>query len=80
MSLSPDGDLQVFTIYHRPADLPQCNYVVRAYVIRSGGPHPGDIVGVADTLNAARALIPLTADVCFPRQPDDDPVVVESWM
>jgi hypothetical protein len=80
MSLSPDGHMQVFTIYHRPADFPDTEYLVRTHVIHGGAAHPGAIVGTAKTLEGARWLIPSGADVCFRREQEDVAPVVESWL
>jgi hypothetical protein len=81
MSLTPDGHLQMFTIHHRPEDLPHVEYVVRAYVILGGtDPEVGPIVGLASTLGEARGLIPEGADTCIVRAPNDPPQIVESWL
>lgn len=78
------GDLTMFTIYHRPDDMPDVAYVVRAWTSASGsgGGHllTADVVGTATTLPGARALIPPSAGVCLPRADDDARAIVESWL
>jgi hypothetical protein len=74
------GSLSVYTIYHRPDDYPEAEFLVREHVVGPGGPHPGRILAVTDDLESARAAIPPQADTPFPRDPSDPPVVVESWL
>jgi hypothetical protein len=74
--------LSVFTIYERPRDFP-LSFVVREYVVGAAGEIvASEIVAVAETLSAARALLakqrPDLARI--PRLADDDPVIVESWV
>jgi hypothetical protein len=75
-----DGDRITFwTVYHNPADYPG-KYVVRAQWAERGGQikHSAECT-VHDTLEGARAAVP---PGCWPfaRDPNDDPVIVESWM
>jgi hypothetical protein len=68
--------LRIFVVYKNPRDYPG-RYVVRQYAI-------GHTVGsawcfVADSLEAARTAIP--PDRCrLERMPEDDPVIVETWI
>ena len=71
--------LTMFTVYERPTDYPNA-YVVRRFEIRPGGPEAGRLLGVVDTLEQARALIPASADARLPRAADDPPQVVETWV
>jgi hypothetical protein len=80
MSVNGKEPLRTYTIFQRPTDMPQCPYVVREFVITVQGAQPGSIVGVGKTLQEARALLPVTADVVFPRNEGDPPTVVETWM
>lgn len=81
MSLSPEGHLRVFTIYRRPADFPDAEFILRGFVVTAGAePQPTGIIFAADTLEQARSLVPPEADVCIPRDAGDAPHVVESWI
>lgn len=67
-----------YTIYDHPADYPD-QFVVRAWLVAGGvviAYHP---VGFADSLDDARALIPLGRER-IDRSDEDDPVIVESWL
>ena len=70
----------MFTIYHRPLDMPDVPYVVRAFVITAAGPLPETEVLVADTLVQARALIPWEADTRIGPSGDDGTSIVETWV
>lgn len=73
--------IRMYLITHRPTDLPFLEYVIRIMNVTAGQvtPEPA-IYGSADTLDQARALLPPDVDTCFPRDPSDPPVVVETWM
>lgn len=78
----PEPFLLMYTIYHRPADLPGVEYLVREVEIYVGATAAvmGRNVAITDNLTAARAAIPARADACLPRHPTDDPVIVETWV
>lgn len=66
-------------IYDHPKDFPD------SFVVRSQWPLPGGVIAfskvarTAPTLEAARKLIPQGL-YCIKRSPEDDPVIVESWL
>jgi hypothetical protein len=72
--------LTMWTIYSSPADYPDVPFVVRGWAV---GPYGAladtGALGFADTLDEARNMIP-DGLVRMERSPDDDPVVVETWM
>jgi hypothetical protein len=71
--------LCTYTIYDHPLDCPE-KFVVRQFVVATGpDPVPGPIVAETETLAEAREAIPRGL-ICFPRQPGDDPVIVETWL
>lgn len=75
-----DEFLAIWTITHRPSDLPGVEYAVRPhYLTRGGGARVGPDVLTANTLEEARALLPPFLH-CLGRSRDDDPVIVESWI
>lgn len=71
------NDLVIITIYRDPSDHPD-GYAVRPWTVTGHGAIP-QRAKFADTLAEARALIPAGA-TWLERHPDDDPVIVESWM
>ncbi len=73
--------LSMWTIYRRPRDMPGVEWCIRRWRVLPGvqEPQPDVLVFPAETLAAARALIPLHL-TRLPRQPDDDPAVVETWL
>lgn len=72
--------MTMYTIYHRPSDYPDVEFLVMAVHISPGVTEPGAVIGVALTLDEARDLVPAPADQLLPRSPADDPVIVESWV
>ncbi len=66
-------------IYERPDDYPR-HFVVRHFRIEPGQAVPLDVVGLADTLDEARRLVPPTADICLGRYLHDAPTIVETWI
>lgn len=93
-----DDDLQLWTIYDRPAGHPN-RVVVRGYVVRVDDPRRG--YGETDSAARAEATAHILASdvlvcstveqarqwlagerpglVCTPRDPEDEPAVVETW-
>jgi hypothetical protein len=74
--------LVFYVIYHRPSDFPDAQYIVRESIVGqvSGQVVAGAVLGQAESLQQARALVPCHADNCIDRFPDDDPVIVEAWI
>ena len=66
-----------WTIYNRPLDFPN-HFAVRQWVVTDDGLLMHKFACVCDTLEEARECIPV-GTLCFPREEDDDPVIVESW-
>ncbi len=82
----PQNAVWMWVVYDRPKDFP-AHYVVRQHNIlltpptaeeavrwRWRGPAP-----LADSLGTARQFVPADR-VRLPRHPDDDPVIVETWV
>lgn len=80
---SPDTTLCMWTVYRHPADYPDA-WVVRRWRVR-GERKPAAAEpdakpwAVARSLEDARQTIPKGL-VCLNRTPEDDPVVVETWL
>jgi hypothetical protein len=71
------GRLVIWTIYERPLDFPN-GYVLRPWFNVGPGPVGGG-ASFFDDLEAARAAVPAGL-FRLPRQDDDDPAVLESWL
>jgi hypothetical protein len=72
--------LEIWTITRRPIDLPGVEYAARAHRIKPGGKTEVAAEHLqADTLEEIRAALPPHL-FRLPRQPGDDPVVVECWL
>ncbi|QSM01283.1 hypothetical protein QDA08_gp89 [Microbacterium phage NoodlelyBoi] len=72
-----DG-IWAYTIYDHPSDYPE-KFVLRAWLIKDGMVTAYEPVGLADTLEDARALVP-NGRRPIARLQDDDPCIVESWI
>lgn len=75
-------ELEIWTIYDHPRDFPD-HFVVRCWVARPMvvRAHTGE-VWLRPTLDEAREVIygNVPAPYRFPREPGDDPCIVESWI
>lgn len=70
------GDLPQFVIYRSPADYPG-KYVVRMWrTLVDAGPTP--FIGITNTLDAAREIVPFGL-FRMQRFVEDDPCIVEVW-
>jgi hypothetical protein len=71
------GALILWTIYERPRDFPE-GYVLRSWRTTGEWQVPGEASYFGD-LEAARAAVPAGL-FRLPRQDDDDPAVLETWL
>lgn len=75
---------QGWTIYQNPSDYPGKHVVRRWFTRRNHGQVEtmADVVpvAVADSLEAARRALPLSACARLARDPQDDPCIVEVWL
>jgi hypothetical protein len=81
-SAPPHDALIFWVIYHRPADVPGSEYVVRPQYADAytGRLICSPIARQASTLAEARELIPHYRTLYrMERQPKDDPIVLETW-
>ena len=69
--------LSIWTVYERPLDHPE-QFVARRWVA-TPQPVPTDEVLFAHDLDDLRQKMP-SGLVRMPRQPGDDPVIVETWI
>ena len=71
--------MRMHVIYKYPKDYPD-DYAVREHFITAGGKMFTSLVSYRHkTLEDARASVQ-EGRFCVPRHPDDDPVIVESWV
>lgn len=69
--------LPMWVIYESPKDYPG-KFVVRLWESLPR-PEPRRLIGVSENLEEARKLVPPGA-YRLVRQPEDDPVIVETWI
>lgn len=71
----------MWTIYDHPSDYPN-EFVARLFEIRATGATATGHVVAAPTLPLIRRVVQRLApgSVCVGRRPDDEPVVVETWL
>ncbi len=74
--------LFMWTIFWNPSDYPG-KFVVRGFASNAAPPHDPIVApeptAVVDTLEEARAAVPAGL-VRTERHPEDDPVIVETWL
>lgn len=73
-----DGEFIVYVIYDHPTDFPE-HFVVRRWVIDDSGHRPMEIASLCDSITEARDEIPAGL-IRFPREPQEHPSIVESWI
>jgi hypothetical protein len=75
--IESNNELSLYTVYENPFDYPG-KFVVRRFEVFTGATDPNPLI-VCDTLEEVRAVLP-PGLVCLPRHPDDDPVILETWL
>lgn len=70
--------LVMWSIYDHPSDYPN-HFVARRWLIAREGPRPTTDVLVADGIDRLRTEFHQRGLYCQPREPGDDPAVVETW-
>lgn len=69
------GSLDIWTVYDSPKDL-RGWFVARRFTL--DGPTP-DVI-TTRTVDEVRDVMRRMGLTCIPRSPEDDPVIVESWI
>ena len=70
--------LEIWTVYEHPRDYPN-NFVARKFLFDK----PTDEILICDNLDVLRKAIQRASPIILTRidrSPDDNPVVVESWL
>lgn len=72
------AELSMWVVTQNPTDFPG-KFVAREWLIGAGCQAATLNHHVADTLDHVRSMLP--PELCrLPRDPSDDPVIVESWI
>jgi hypothetical protein len=72
-------DLPMWVVYDHPADYPD-RYVARQHVVGIAGDQSTDRTMVSLSLESIRTALANQGLVCITRNPEDDPVIVETWL
>lgn len=75
----PARPLALWTVYDHPSDQPDC-FIARKFLIVAGGPIATEETRAARTLQPLRDSFELEGLYCLPREPNDDPKIIESWL
>ena len=72
--------LSFYVIYRQPSDFPD-SFVCRSHrLLPCGRSEPRHLVSVAPDLETVRAMLPRPGLARVERHPQDDPVIVETWL
>jgi hypothetical protein len=72
--------LAMWTVYDHPKDYPD-KYVARRFDAGRDGPKISDSIIIAGDLETLRTILAVEMHLtCIPRDPADDPVIVEIWL
>lgn len=78
--MSGDPLLTVWVIYYGASNHPPGKWVLRPQdAMRDGTIRPHEVFHECNSLAEARAMVP-EGCVCLQRMPEDDPVIVETWI
>lgn len=73
-------ELHLWTVYDHPRDMPD-SFVARRYSIEADGlPRADQLALSAPDLATIRTTLAAAGLACLPRAPDDDPVILETWL
>jgi hypothetical protein len=72
--------LAMWTVYAHPKDYPE-KYVARRFDVDDKGAKPSESVIIAPDLETLRTVLEIEMHLtCLPRDRNDDPVIVETWI
>jgi hypothetical protein len=72
-------DLQIWTVFDHPRDYPDC-FVARLSEIGKGGIRVTPRIMTSLDLEAIRSRLERLGLTCLPRQPGDEPHIIEVWL
>ena len=70
---------RMWTVYNHPEDMP-CHYVARLHKVGRTWVRPTDATIATNTLDEMREALIVLGLACFPRDPSDDPAIIETWL
>jgi hypothetical protein len=73
------GVLSMWTVYERPPDY-VCGYVARQFEITGKGPAPTQMTLKCLELEPIREKLARAGLIRLPRNEDDEPQIVETWL
>lgn len=72
--------MSMWTVYDRPSDYPK-SYVARRYDVRPNEVSMSASIIIAPTLTKLRNILAFDLHLtCIRRDPNDDPVILETWL
>lgn len=72
--------LAMWTVYDHPADYPD-KFVARRFEVDRTGPRVTDSIIIADDIETIRDVLQFEMHlVKLMRSPEDDPVIMETWL
>lgn len=74
-----ENELNIWTIYDHPRDFPN-SFVARRYVVSDGQSFVTNQIMVGPNLKQIREQMEVRGLHRLPRDPRDDPKIVESWI
>lgn len=74
-----DDALQMWTVYDHPKDCPE-HFVVRRFEIRAGAATATDEAYISKHLDLIREALMKLGLHRLPRQPNDEPHIMETWL
>ncbi|HET9538090.1 MAG TPA: hypothetical protein VFP43_22545 [Mesorhizobium sp.] len=72
--------LRMWTVYDHPKDYPDC-YVARMFEVDAEGPRATGSIIIMESLERLRDTLAFEMHLTpMKRNPEDDPVIVETWL
>jgi hypothetical protein len=71
--------LSIWTLYDHPLDAPQF-FVLRRWETDARGARASPELYACEAVEPLREKMRERGLVCLPRQPEDDPKIIESWI
>ena len=76
--ISKKTTMYLWTIYNKPIDYPD-NVIVRKFAIVDGSIYMTGEMYICNSVDEARSMVPKDR-VCIPRDPVDEPQIIETWI
>ena len=72
--------LRIWTVYERPKDYPD-SYVARLFEVDADGSRPTESIIICERLEQLQDMLEFEMHLTkLMRHPEDDPVIVETWL